>query len=55
MRGKSALIAAVVLFGGIALSAILIQADFVLLGVVVGFSALPAAFTALVSAGDKYY
>jgi hypothetical protein len=54
-RGMPALIAAGVLFGGFILGAILVGADFVFLGVIVGASAVPAAFITWVMAGDRYY
>jgi hypothetical protein len=54
-RGMPALIAAGVLFGGFILGAILVGADFVFLGIIVGASAVPAAFITWVMAGDRYY
>jgi hypothetical protein len=54
-RGMPALIAAGVLFGGFILGAILVGADLVFLGVIVGASAVPAAFITWVMAGDRYY
>jgi hypothetical protein len=49
-------LAAIVLFGGIALSAILLSADLKFLGVMVGVIAIPAALTVLMSGGgEKYY
>jgi len=48
--------AALLLFGGLALSAILLAADLKLLGVIVGVISVPAAFTVLSSGeGEKYY
>jgi hypothetical protein len=50
------LTAGLILVGGLALSTILIGADFVFLGVMVGVITVPAAFTTLVSReGEKYY
>lgn len=54
-RGMPALIAAGVLFGGLILAGILVSADFVFLGVIIGASAVPAAFITWVMAGDRYY
>ena len=54
-RGKPALIAAGVLFGGLVLAAILFSADLVFLGMIAGFVAVPGAFVAWVMAGDRYY
>jgi hypothetical protein len=54
-RGKPALIAAGVLLGGLALSAIFFGADLPFLGMVVGFTAVPLAFITWVMAGDRYY
>jgi hypothetical protein len=49
-------LAALLLFGGLILSAILLAADLKFLGVMVGVIAVPAAFTALISGeGEKYY
>ena len=53
-KSKPAL-AAILLFGGIALSAILLSADLKLLGVMVGAITVPAAFTVLISGEEKYY
>lgn len=48
--------AALLLFGGLALSAILLAADLKFLGVMVGVIAVPAAFTVLISSKEeKYY
>jgi formate hydrogenlyase subunit 3/multisubunit Na+/H+ antiporter MnhD subunit len=48
--------AALLLFGGLALSAILLAADLKFLGVMVGVIAVPAAFTVLISGKEeKYY
>jgi hypothetical protein len=48
--------AALLLFGGIALSAVLLAADLKFLGVMVGVIAVPAAFTVLISSKEeKYY
>jgi hypothetical protein len=48
--------AALLLFGGLALSAILLAADLKFLGVMVGVIAVPAAFTVLISdKEEKYY
>ena len=50
------LTAALILFGGLALSTILIGADLVFLGVMVGVITVPATFTALMSGEEeKYY
>jgi hypothetical protein len=54
-NGKPALIAAAVLFGGLALSVIFFKSDLPFLGMVAGFSAIPAAFVTWVMAGDRYY
>jgi hypothetical protein len=54
-EGKPALIAAGVLLGGFALSAILFSVDFIFLGMIAGFTAVPLAFMAWVMAGDRYY
>jgi hypothetical protein len=54
-NGKPALIAAAVLFGGLALSVIFFSADLPFLGMVAGFTAIPAAFVTWVMAGDRYY
>jgi hypothetical protein len=53
--GKSILIAAAVLIGGFLLSVILFSADLPFLGMVAGFSAIPASFIAWVMAADRYY
>jgi hypothetical protein len=53
-RGMPALIAAGVLFGGFILGAVLIGLDHVLVGIVVGLSAVPGALVAWVMAGDRY-
>ena len=53
--GKPALIAGGVLFGGLLLSVILFKSDLPFLGMVAGFSAIPAAFVTWVMAGDRYY
>jgi hypothetical protein len=54
-RGKPALIAAAVLFGGLVLSVIFFSADLPFLGMVAGFTAVPLAFITWVMAGDRYY
>jgi hypothetical protein len=49
-------LAALLLFGGLALSAILLAADLKFLGVMVGVISVPAAFTSLISSKEeKYY
>jgi len=56
MLASKSTLAALLLFGGLALSAILLTADLKFLGVMVGVIAVPAAFTALSSSkGEKYY
>jgi hypothetical protein len=53
---KRPMTATLILFGGLALSTILIAADLVFFGVMVGVITVPAAFTTLVSReGEKYY
>lgn len=56
MVANRSTLALLLLFGGIALSAVLLAADLKFLGVMVGVIAVPAAFTALSSGkGEKYY
>jgi hypothetical protein len=56
MVANRSTLALLLLFGGIALSAVLLAADLKFLGVMVGVIAVPAAFTALsASKGEKYY
>jgi hypothetical protein len=54
-RGQPALVAAGVLFGGIALAAILMSLDLVFLSIIVGACAVPGAFIAWIIAGDRAY
>jgi hypothetical protein len=56
MANRKPLLAAVLLFGGLALSALLLAMDLKFLGVMVGVISVPAAFTTLISgSGEKYY
>lgn len=54
-RGTPILIAAGVLFGGFIAAAILMSADLVFLSIIVGMCAVPGAFVAWVTAGDRQY
>jgi hypothetical protein len=54
-RGMPALIAAGVLFGGFIAAAILMSVDLVFLSIIVGMFAVPGAFVAWVTAGDRDY
>ena len=56
MVANKSTLALLLLFGGLALSAILLAADLKFLGVMVGVISVPAAVTALSSSkGEKYY
>jgi hypothetical protein len=54
-RGKPALVGAAVLFGGLALSVIFFGADLPFLGMVAGFTAIPAAFVTWIVYADRDY
>jgi hypothetical protein len=54
-KGKPGLIAAGVLFGLLALSALLFSVDLVFLGMVAGFTAIPGALVAWMAVADRYY
>jgi hypothetical protein len=53
-RGQPILLALGVLVGGLVAGGILVAMDFVLIGILVGAGAIPAAFVAWLTAGDRY-
>jgi hypothetical protein len=53
-RGQPLLLALGVLVGGLVAGGILVAMDFVLIGILVAGAAIPAAFVAWLTAGDRY-
>ena len=53
-RGQPILLALGVLVGGFIAGGILVAMDFVLIGILVAGAAIPAAFVAWLTAGDRY-
>lgn len=53
-RGGPLLLALGVLVGGLIAGGILVAMDFVLIGILVAGGAIPAAFVAWLTAGDRY-
>ena len=53
-RGRPLLVALAVLVIGFIVGVVLVAMDFVLIGILVAAGAIPAAFVAWITAGDRY-
>jgi hypothetical protein len=53
-RGRPALIGLAVLVIGFIVGVVLVAMDFVLIGILIAAGAIPAAFVAWITAGDRY-
>ncbi|HEU6445407.1 MAG TPA: hypothetical protein VFL61_10155 [Gaiellaceae bacterium] len=53
-RGRPLLVALAVLVIGFIVGVVLVAMDFVLIGILIAAGAIPAAFVAWITAGDRY-